>query len=87
MLDREKLHNFYSDLLAKDFMPFWKKACDTDYGGVYTCFTNDGAKLLSTDKYIWSQGRFLWVMARYIELVDNKLVEDVNRDFFLRTRA
>jgi N-acylglucosamine 2-epimerase len=31
---------------------------------VFTCWSNDGARLLSHDKYTWSQGRWAWLMAR-----------------------
>jgi len=85
--DRKKLQEFYSNLLTKDFMPFWKKACDCEYGGVYTCFSNDGSRLLSTDKYVWSQGRFLWMLARYIMLIDQGLAPDPDREFYFTHAA
>lgn len=54
----------YLQHLNQQLLPFWKKAIDQEYGGVFTCFTNDGSELISQRKYIWSQGRFLWLAAK-----------------------
>lgn len=59
----------YKSMLQNDFMRFWDKAFDAQYGGYFTCYSNDGSTLVSTDKYIWSQGRMLWIDARYAELI------------------
>nr|WP_238357000.1 AGE family epimerase/isomerase [Kribbella italica] len=37
---------------------------DPEYGGVLTCWDNAGTTLVSTDKYTWSQGRWIWLTAR-----------------------
>ena len=55
-------------------MPFWDKAWDSELGGVYTCFSNDGSQLLGTDKYVWSQGRFLWLLSHRVAMVDQGLL-------------
>lgn len=60
----EKELAFYQAHLANSLLPFWDKACDPIYGGVFTCFNNWGNRLLSRDKYVWSQGRMAWVYAR-----------------------
>ncbi|WP_054708619.1 AGE family epimerase/isomerase [Bacillus sp. JCM 19041] len=60
--------NFYKKQIEDTIWPFWQKAYDKNVGGVFTCFTNDGSELLSTDKYIWSQGRFLWITTKMYEL-------------------
>ena len=55
---------FYKKVLFDDILPFWEKyAPDEEYGGFFTCFTNNGEKMLSEDKYIWSQGRVLWCLS------------------------
>lgn len=72
--DAENLQKKYRDLIEKDLMRFWEKAFDTDQGGVFTCFTNDGSHLLSTDKYVWSQGRMLWILSRLCEMNSRGLV-------------
>lgn len=55
------LQKQYLKDLKDNFLPFWEGAIDTEYGGVFTCFTNDGKEKISDIKYIWSQGRFLWL--------------------------
>ena len=68
-LQLQELLHFYKMTLTEDFIPFWDKAFDQEHGGYYTCFSNDGSRLLSTDKYIWSQGRMLWIDSRFAELM------------------
>lgn len=59
------LKNFYEDHLKTMLLPFWMdRAIDYEYGGYYTCFDNSGEKLLSHDKYTWSQGRMVWVFSK-----------------------
>ena len=63
----EKLYSFYLDELKNNILKFWIPKCiDTEYGGVLNCYTNDGTKLVSTDKYTWSQGRFLYCLSRMV---------------------
>ncbi len=71
-----KLKGFYKDVLQNDLMRFWNKAFDEEYGGYYTCFSNDGKKLVSTDKYIWSQGRMLWIVSHYVDMIRKGMIED-----------
>ena len=67
MIDRLTELDFYRKQLYCNILPFWEKfSPDTEYGGVFTCFSNSGAELLSEDKYIWSQGRMLWVLSRIL---------------------
>jgi len=65
--DRAELERFYRDHLEQQLLPFWQRAADTEYGGVYTCFSNDGSALTATDKYTGSQGRFVWLWSRIAE--------------------
>ena len=58
------MKEFYINNLFSNVLPFWDKAIDREEGGIFTCFTNDGSKLISTDKYTWAQGRFLWWLSR-----------------------
>ncbi len=37
-----------------------------EHGGVLNCISNDGNTLISDDKYIWSQGRWLYIMSELI---------------------
>ena len=51
--------------LADDVLAWWlANGPDDRYGGVFTCWSNDGGRMLSRDKYTWSQGRWVWLMAR-----------------------
>lgn len=80
--DKKSLKMFYCDYLKNDLMRFWNKALDHEYGGIFTCYSNDGSKLLSTDKYVWSQGRAIWMLSRYVELIDKGLIDD-NRQMYM----
>ncbi|WP_342237435.1 AGE family epimerase/isomerase [Inquilinus sp. OTU3971] len=51
--------------LVDDVLAWWlANGPDDRHGGVFTCWSNDGGRLLSRDKYTWSQGRWVWLMAR-----------------------
>jgi N-acylglucosamine 2-epimerase len=56
---------FYENELCRNILPFWLERCeDKKNGGYYNCFSNDCTSLVSTDKYVWSQGRYLWIFAK-----------------------
>ena len=60
-----KLYTFYQNELKENILHFWLPRCeDRQFGGFVNCFTNSGDKLVSYDKYTWSQGRFVWMFAR-----------------------
>jgi N-acylglucosamine 2-epimerase len=59
LLDRLRRH------LVLDVAAWWDGAADDRDGGVFSCWSNDGVTLVSRDKYVWSQGRWAWLMARY----------------------
>ena len=65
---------FYRRHATEVLIPFWTRAQDRRLGGVYTCFDNSGERLLSKDKYVWSQGRFLWVLSRLSSLCSRGLI-------------
>ncbi len=52
----------WRELLADGIIPFWMKALDREYGGVFSCMAEDGT-VLSTEKYTWSQARMAWTLA------------------------
>ena len=71
MIDRKSELKFYLKELYEEVLPFWEKySPDLEFGGVFTCFSNNGSELLSEDKYIWSQGRMLWVLSRILKRRD-----------------
>jgi N-acylglucosamine 2-epimerase len=69
----------YRQALTKNILPFWDKAVDRSFGGIFTCFDNSGARLLSKDKYTWSQGRFLWMWSRFIENIRNGNIAEIQK--------
>ncbi len=67
-----ELTAIYRDGLLKDTVPFWTKhAVDRKYGGFTTYVDADGS-LVSTDKAIWVQGRFTWLLARLYNEVEKR---------------
>ena len=58
-----KLREQYRTLLSDGIIPFWfRHGVDEEYGGVLSSMSEDGTRI-STDKYTWSQARFVWTMA------------------------
>lgn len=63
---------FYREHLYETIMPFWLgRSIDKEHGGYFTCFNSQGDQLISTDKYVWSQGRMVWLLAKLAELEDD----------------
>jgi N-acylglucosamine 2-epimerase len=54
--------------LADSIVPFWSRTLDEARGGVFNCWNNAGTRLVSRDKFTWSQGRFVWLWSRLAEL-------------------
>ncbi|MGN0987462.1 MAG: AGE family epimerase/isomerase [Otoolea sp.] len=60
---------FYENELTNRFLSFWIPRCvDKENGGFVNCFDNHGEHLVSKDKYVWSQGRFVWVFSKLAEM-------------------
>lgn len=60
-----KLLGFYENELTNNILPFWiAYSPDNINGGFFNCFDNSGENLVSKDKYMWSQGRFVWMWAK-----------------------
>ncbi|MEI3605280.1 AGE family epimerase/isomerase [Pseudogracilibacillus sp. SE30717A] len=74
-MNKQLLKEKYTADLLQNFLPFWENAIDSEYGGVFTCFTNEGDKLVSDKKYIWSQGRFLWLCCHLLILKKKGLLD------------
>lgn len=56
----ELRQNFHDELFNR-LLPFWDKyGIDHDRGGILCCLDYDGTPA-NTDKYLWFQGRALWV--------------------------
>ena len=64
----DELAGVYRDGLLSDTLPFWIKHCiDREHGGFMTSLDRDGS-LVDTDKGVWQQGRFTWLLG---ELYNN----------------
>ena len=62
-VDFKALAAQYKSELLDRVMPFWmEKSIDAEYGGFFTCFERDGT-VFDTDKFIWLQGRQVWMLA------------------------
>jgi len=71
-LNKPKLLRLYQELLLDGIVPFWAKhGIDADHGGVLSCMTEDG-KRISTDKYIWSQARWVWVCSALYNRIEKR---------------
>lgn len=89
--DLTRLRNTYRDGLLQDTIPFWfPRSVDREHGGFLTCFGRDG-ELLQTDKSVWFQGRFAWMLATLYSTVEPRAewldlarhgVEFINRHGF-----
>jgi len=66
-IDAERIDHLirvYRDGLLEDTLPFWlRHGADPEPGGIMTCLDRDGS-ILDTDKGVWQQGRFAWMLGR-----------------------
>ena len=62
----------YRDGLLSDTLPFWiPRAIDRECGGYITSLDRDGT-ILQTDKPVWFQGRFAWLLATLYNTVERR---------------
>ncbi|PQO45705.1 AGE family epimerase/isomerase [Blastopirellula marina] len=67
---RQNLISVYRDGLLNDVVPFWlRHAADQEHGGIMTAVNQDGSRL-DTDKGVWQQGRFAWLMGKLYNQVE-----------------
>ena len=85
--DLEKLRDHYRKYLFEEYLPFWDEhGIDAERGG-FTCVLDHDGTLLSTDKYMWYQGRGLWVYSYLYEQFGKEQHLEVarkTRDFLVR---
>jgi N-acylglucosamine 2-epimerase len=68
----------YRSHLVDDVLAWWAaNGPDDVHGGVLTCWDNAGTRLVSDQKYTWSQGRWAWLTAR-VALAAEQGVLDVD---------
>ena len=64
------LAQLYKTELLDRVVPFWlNKSQDTDFGGYFTCLDRDGS-VYDTDKFIWLQGREVWMFSKLYNTVE-----------------
>lgn len=72
MIDFKKLAQQYKSELLDRVMPFWmEKSIDKEFGGYFTCLERDG-EVFDTDKFIWLQGREVWMLATLYNKVEKR---------------
>ena len=78
-----ELRDDYKDRLFNQYLPFWDKGgYDKEYGG-FMCELYDDGSVQNDEKYIWYQGRAIWV---YSFLYNNFGKEGKYLDIALKTR-
>lgn len=71
-MNKNQLRRTYLELLLDGIVPFWARhGVDTQYGGVLSCMEENGAPVRS-DKYIWSQARWVWTCAALYNRIEKR---------------
>lgn len=80
-VNKDALRRQYRELLLDGIVPFWMThGVDAEYGGVLSSMQEDGTPI-STDKFIWSQARFVWTCSALYNRVERR------PEFLERARA
>lgn len=62
-VDFKQISSRYKRELLENCLPFWlEHSQDKEYGGYFSCLNRDGS-VYDTDKFIWLQGREIWMFA------------------------
>jgi N-acylglucosamine 2-epimerase len=68
----DQLISTYRDGLLGDTLPFWiEHGVDREFGGVMTSLGRDGT-VIDTDKGVWQQGRFTWLLGELYNNVEQR---------------
>ncbi len=72
IMDFNKLASLYRDELLDNVLPFWmNNSIDRECGGYFTCLNREG-KVFDTDKFIWLQGRQVWMFSMLYNKVERR---------------
>ena len=72
IMDFKKLANQYRDELLENVLPFWlDHSQDHESGGYFSCLDREG-KVFDTDKFIWLQGREVWMFSMLYNKVEKR---------------
>ncbi len=70
--DFKKLAEQYRNELLNRVIPFWENhSKDETHGGYFTCLDRQG-NVFDTDKFIWLQGRQVWMFSTLFNKVEQK---------------
>lgn len=71
-MDFKKLEKQYKSELLDNVLPFWlNNSQDKEYGGYFSCLDRDGT-VFDTDKFIWLQGREVWMFSMLYNNVEKR---------------
>ncbi|MDH3253121.1 MAG: AGE family epimerase/isomerase, partial [Ignavibacteria bacterium] len=66
------LEHQYRAALLDDVIPFWERhSPDYEAGGYFTCLDREG-KVFDTDKFVWLQGREVWMFSLLYNRVEQR---------------
>ena len=69
---RDELIATYREGLLDDVVPFWVRHCvDRQHGGFMMALNRDGT-VIDTDKGMWQQGRFTWLLGELYNNVEKR---------------
>lgn len=72
VVNRAQLLRTYRELLLDGLVPFWARhGIDEEHGGVLSCLTEEGGRI-STDKYLWSQARWVWTCSALYNRIERR---------------
>jgi N-acylglucosamine 2-epimerase len=73
--DRQRIHELrdrYREDLLNNTLDFWlRHGVDREFGGIMTCLNREGS-VVDTDKGIWQQARFCWLLGELYNRVDSR---------------
>lgn len=71
-MDFKQLAEQYKSELLDKVVPFWlEKSQDLEHGGYFTCLEHNG-DVFDTDKFVWLQGREVWMFATLYNKVEKR---------------
>ncbi len=71
-MDFKQLAKQYKSELLDKVVPFWlEKSQDLEHGGYFTCLERNG-DVFDTDKFVWLQGREIWMFATLYNKVEKR---------------
>ena len=71
-MDFQHLADQYRSELMDSVLPFWlEHSQDKTYGGYFSCLDRDGS-VYDTDKFIWLQGREVWLFSMLCNKVEKR---------------